>query len=134
MSKCLFPTCKSHPQSNGYCVFHRIYANSTAVKVQLELPKESKKQRSIKAELKKQYPIFLAKPGNKYCKVKYEGCTKIATVVHHVVDRVGEQVFNQKDWLAVCPNCNLMVETNHAKAVKDGFKKSRITKVKKHGV
>lgn len=78
-------------------------------------------------ELKKLYPVFLAKPANKKCKLKMEGCTKIATTVHHVRGRIGEQVFVQKDWLPSCVNCNGKVEEKHAEAAAKGLKKSKFT-------
>lgn len=126
MAECNFPTCKSHAESNGYCVYHRIYSNSVSVKKKKEIPKESAKMKKTKVILKEMYEVFLSKPENKKCNVKIDDqCTKIATVIHHVRGRIGEQVFNQKDWLSSCSNCNIRLENKHALAVEKGVKKSR---------
>lgn len=125
MPQCSFPGCSRHAESNGYCIFHKGYSNSVSVKVPKEIPKKSDKQKDIDKELKKMYPVFLAKPENKYCKVKMEGCTKIATVIHHVRGRIGYQVFEVKDWLPSCPSCNIILESKDAEARAKGVKKSK---------
>ena len=71
------------------------------------------------------YPVFLAKPENKYCKVKMPGCTKIANVIHHVKGRIGDQVFEVKDWLPCCASCNIVLESRDGEARAKGFKKSK---------
>ena len=126
MAECNFPTCKANSQPNGYCVFHRIYSNSVSVKVKKEIPKESAKGKKTKAILKEMYVEFLAKKGNDKCNVKIdENCTKKATVIHHVRGRIGQQVFNTKDWLASCSHCNIELENKDALARELGVKKSK---------
>lgn len=125
MPDCLFPTCSRNADGNGYCIFHKIYSNSAEVKVPKEIAKKSDNQKEIDKELKKLYPIYLSRPENKACKIKMEGCTKKATVVHHTRGRIGDQVFEQKDWLPSCPSCNIVLETRHAESVEKGFKKPR---------
>lgn len=42
---CKFPGCKSHPQTNGYCIGHRIYAGaSTEAKKPYRIPAKSAKK------------------------------------------------------------------------------------------
>jgi hypothetical protein len=101
-------------------------------------PKEDKglKNRSVKLkELFKGYiklvKIFLSRPENVACKINQEGCTKIATCVHHVSGRTGTKLKDEKDWMASCESCNLWVEVNDGKARELGFKKSRLGKVNK---
>lgn len=125
---CNFPTCDRHAESTGYCLFHRMFSNSVAVKVPKEIAKKSGKQKEIDKELKKMYPLFLAKPENKYCKIKMTGCTKIATVIHHVRGRIGDQIFEVKDWLPSCASCNIVLESKDAEARAKGVKKSKFTK------
>lgn len=125
MPNCLFPTCNRNAESNGYCICHKIYSNSVSVKVPREIPKKSSNQKEIDKELKKMYPVFLAKPDNRYCKVKMKGCTKVATVVHHVRGRIGDQVFEVKDWLPSCPHCNIYLESKDKEARDKGVKKSK---------
>ncbi len=126
--KCLFPTCGRHPETNGYCIFHQMYSNSVVIKPPKELPKKSASKKEIDKELKKRYPLFLAKPENKYCKIKMEGCTRIANVVHHVRGRIGDQVFKEEDWLASCPSCNIILESKDQLARDMGVKKTKFNK------
>lgn len=101
-------------------------------------PKEDQKikNRSVKLkELFKGYiklvKIFLARPQNVVCAIGMEGCTKLATCVHHVSGRTGTKLKDEKDWMASCESCNLWVEVNDGEARKRGFKKSRLGKVNK---
>lgn len=94
---CKFPLCKRTAEKNGYCVGHRIYSDTVTVSPPKELPKRSDKQKAIITELKKLYKIFLAKPGNKVCKIKSPVCTKTAVTVNHIRRR-GKNVFNQDKW------------------------------------
>lgn len=102
-------------------------------------PKEDKApaKRSDKlTELFKGYiklvKIFLARPENVVCAIGMEGCTKLATCVHHVSGRTGTKLKDEKDWMASCESCNLWVEVNDGEARKRGFKKSRLGKVNKN--
>lgn len=126
--KCLFPTCGRHPETNGYCIYHKGFSNGVVVKLTKPIPNKSENKKEIDKVLKKRYPVFLSKPENKYCKIKMEGCTKIANVVHHVRGRVGDQVFEEKDWLASCPSCNILLESKDQLARDMGVKKSKFNK------
>ena len=88
------------------------------------IPKRSKKMKSTVAELKKKYAEFLALPENKYCKIKFPGCTKVATVVNHTNGRQGN-VLNEEDFEPSCESCNSKIEKEHAKAQAAGHKKQR---------
>lgn len=118
-----------HPESNKYCVFHQIYANSASVKMPKEVKKESSSMKEVKKELKKLYPLFLAKHPN--CEVRLSPeCTKKATCIHHVHGRLKDNILNQKTWRSACEKCNGWVEDNHMKAELAGMKKSKFTTVK----
>jgi hypothetical protein len=123
MSECLFPTCKSHAQSNGYCIGHRIYASGVSVKVPKALNKISEKRKDINQALRTIYPSFLAKHSK--CEIKSPECTKIATVIHHVEGRLPSKVLDQTTWMASCTRCNIYVEENDGWARDRGFKKSK---------
>lgn len=125
---CNFPGCTVHAESNAYCVFHQGFASGVSVKLKKEVNKESNKMKADKRELKKIYAEYLSQPGNKYCKVKMEGCTKISNVIHHVRGRIGDQVFEIKDWLPSCASCNIVLESKDAEARAKGVKKSKFTK------
>lgn len=99
-------------------------------KVPQPIAKRSVKLVELFKGYKKQVIAFLAKPENKKCKIVMEGCTVIATCVHHVSGRTGEKLTDEKDWLASCQSCNLWVEENDAEAREKGFKKTRLGKVK----
>ena len=94
-----------------------------APKPSKEIPKRSDKQKEIMAELKKLYPIFLAK--HKTCEIDGPECTKIATIIHHTEGRLPSKVMDSTKWVASCAPCNSWVESHHAEAAKRGFKKSK---------
>lgn len=108
---------------------------------QARIPKKPKEYQKIKnrsdklKELFKGYiklvKIFLARPENVVCAIGMEGCTKIATCVHHVSGRTGTKLKDEKDWMASCESCNRWVEENDGEARKRGFKKTRLGKVNK---
>lgn len=127
MTKCLFPGCSRHPTQNGFCVNHKGYSNSTEVKVPKGINKRSEK---MVQEMKDYKPAMIQYlKTHTSCMIKFDGCTKVATCVHHAAGRIGEKLHDQNDWLASCQNCNLQVEINDAEAREKGFKKSRLNKV-----
>lgn len=121
---CNFPLCKRHPQSNGYCIGHSIYASTHEVKPAKAIPKRSEKEKVTIAQLKKEYKQYLSKPGNLKCKIKSPVCIKEATCVNHTNGR-GINVLNQKDWEPCCPPCNDYIEAHHEWAAERGHKKQR---------
>jgi hypothetical protein len=56
-------------------------------------------------------------------------CTGMADGVHHKRGR-GIWLMEVETWMAACNACNLYVEDNHAWAVDNGFKESRLNKYK----
>jgi hypothetical protein len=103
---------------------HQVYAGTVvAPKIAPPLKKESEKTKSVKTELKKLYPIFLAK--HPKCQLKMEGCTIKSTCIHHTEGRGVNEVKNEKTWKASCTSCNRVVEEKHAEAEKKGLKVSR---------
>ena len=123
---CQFPGCTVHPQPNSYCVFHQNYASSVSVKPKKEIPKRSDKMKETMKELKKLYPVFLAKHPN--CEVKLSPkCTKKATCIHHKNGRLKENILNVETFMASCETCNLYVETHSALAKEKGVKSSKFT-------
>ena len=121
MSECLFPTCSGFAQTNGYCIHHRIYANSAVVKTPKPVNKRGDIQKEIVKQLKEKYPLYLAKKKFK-CEVKTPECTKAATCVHHTKGRHRSVVLDEQFWMASCERCNSWVEANHAEAEAMGAK------------
>lgn len=142
MPECQFPLCTRNAEKNGYCVGHRIYANNTpapkedknsAPKKKAFQPPIKKRSEKMKDEMKgykKQLKAFLSKPENIVCKIQMEGCTKLATVVHHTAGRTGKKLKDESDWLPSCAGCNIKVEANDGEARDKGFLKTKLTKVK----
>ena len=98
--------------------------------VRQPINRESVKMKATKKDLKKEYPKFLK--SHPFCELKISPeCTKIATVIHHVRGRIGEQVHRQEDWMASCPACNSHVENKDAEAREKGLKKSKFNAGKK---
>jgi hypothetical protein len=95
------------------------------------LNKRSEKLKELFKGYIKLVKIFLARPENVTCQIDMEGCTKIATCVHHVSGRTRTKLKDEKDWMASCESCNLWVEVNDGKARELGFKKSRLGKINK---
>lgn len=119
--KCTRPT----PDKVDFCIQHsKMMGIEKPKKEPKPIAKKSDNQKSIDKELKKLYPIFLAEPENERCAVKQKGCLGKATVVHHVRGRIGEQVFETKDWMPSCIWCNMSLE-NDPKAKEKGLKKSK---------
>lgn len=122
---CLFPLCTVHAESNGYCFHHAIYANSVAVKMPKPVKKESSSMKEVKKELKKLYPLFLAK--HPLCNIKSPVCTRVATCINHTKGR-GCNVLNVEDFESSCTACNLFIEENHEWARIRNHKKPRHNK------
>lgn len=119
MTKCVFPNC-SFTGSPEYCFRHKEKGIKQPNKPK-PIKKVSDREKARKAELKKMYPVFLSKPENALCGLKLKGCLGKATVIHHLRGRIGDQVFEVKDWMASCIWCNIQVE-NDPKAIEKGLK------------
>lgn len=70
--------------------------------------------------------IFLA--AHPKCQAKLEGCTQVATDVHHMAGRTGSLFLDESQWLPVCRACHSYIETHPDFAKEKGFSKSRLTK------
>jgi len=123
MAKCKSLLCPFEG-SPEYCFRHKPKGQPKEVKPKKPIAKKSDKQKEIDKELKKLYPVFLALPENKHCQLKLKGCLGKANVVHHVRSRIGQQVFEVKDWLPSCSFCNNALE-NDPLAYEKGLKKSK---------
>lgn len=139
---CAFPGCCRAADRGGklYCVFHREYSGfetesgeslpeqKTAAKSKKLPPVRSKGMKAKMPGYKKKVKEFLDKPEHRYCQLQLHGCGGLAVTVHHVKGRVGEQLMNEKDWMASCAQCNNWVEENDGDARELGLKKSRHAK------
>lgn len=121
---CRFPLCFRHPEHDGYCASHKIYSDVKVEKPKYVIPKRSEKLKGEMKEYKKEVVEFLARPENKYCRIKAEGCQKLAVTVNHKRRR-GKNLRNQKDWEPSCYPCNSWCESNDFEARQNGHLKSK---------
>jgi hypothetical protein len=77
------------------------------------------------AEYKPLRDAFLAE--NKECEVRYDGCTKKATEVHHMAGRTNKMLCDVQYFLPICRSCHRKVTDDSAGAIENGFSKRRIT-------
>lgn len=122
---CIAFNCSAPAPEGKYCTLHQKHNSSSSgpVKVQKEIPKETKKTRSIKSQLKELYPVFLKKK-NFRCEVRTSVCTRTAEVVHHTAGRGKDVILDQKTWRACCVACNGRIES-HPEEGTPGSKVSR---------
>lgn len=125
---CAFPNCNINAlPGKQYCIGHNKMFGTTTMAKPESVKKISDKMKLTKQELRKRVAAFLARPENKYCKIKFPGCTKIATVVNHTNGRHGN-ILNEDDFEASCENCNGRIESDHSEAAAEGHKKQRHNK------
>lgn len=71
---------------------------------------------------------FLTK--NPYCQAKLQGCSAIATDVHHMKGR-GVYYLDQSTWIGLCRACHQYIELHPKEAKELGFSDERLTTIKK---
>lgn len=59
------------------------------------------------------------------CNARLEGCTRVATDVHHKAGR-GENHLNLSTWLAVCRSCHQYIELHPQDAKELGLSENRL--------
>lgn len=94
-------------------------------------PKKKIKARSKKrAKQERQYRPVRRKflEANAVCQLKYDGCTTIATEIHHAAGRQGAKLLDLADFKAACRSCHQKAENNPKMAKKTGGSKSRLSK------
>jgi 5-methylcytosine-specific restriction endonuclease McrA len=117
MSTCAWPTCNDVATHGEYCFMHyRVYGTKAPKPATAPIPKKSAKAKVEDAALSKLVKELLAKPENKYCKIKIDGCTKIATTMNHTKRRFKGSKLNPKYLEPACSNCNLQIENKDKEA------------------
>jgi hypothetical protein len=66
---------------------------------------------------------FLIK--NPYCQAKLQGCSAIATDVHHKKGR-GSYYLDQNTWIGLCRACHQWITDHNSDAIKMGLSVSRL--------
>lgn len=64
---------------------------------------------------------------NELCQAGLEGCTIMATTIHHRRGRIQDRLTDVKDFLGCCFSCHELIEHSPEMAKEKGFSKSRLT-------
>lgn len=123
MPECSFPNCKNFT-AGTYCIGHAKMMGSERVKETKPIPVRSEKMKSEMKGYKKEAAQFLKE--NPKCQVS--GCTKKSEHVHHKAGRIGKNLTDKKNWLAVCPQHHTKIETDVIWAKENGYSISRLSK------
>ena len=69
-------------------------------------PKSSKQQKKDAA-----YSVLRAQylKNNPHCQARIQGCTLVATDIHHVNGRVGELMLDDSQFIGVCRSCHTFI-------------------------
>jgi len=120
---CKFPGCKRHPEKNGFCVGHRIYADA---KISSEKPKQIAPRSEKLKEFQKEYVKIVKEllKENNVCELRTPDCTGIAQGLHHMKGR-GANLLNRKYLKRSCNRCNLYVELHPQYALDHGLSISK---------
>lgn len=86
----------------------------------------SEKQKKRLAEYRIVRDAYMA--NHKWCEAKLNGCTSIATDLHHKAGKVGKLLTDSRYFCALCRNCHSYLEVNPAEAKKLGFSLDRLDK------
>lgn len=87
------------------------------------LNKTSKKKQKANTDYVKERKAWL--PLHPYCEAKLNGCTLLATEVHHKQGRTGELLLNTDKWLAVCHSCHEKITECSQEAIQLGLSLKR---------
>lgn len=94
---------------------------------QKKLRKPVRKVSKKRAKENKKYSVlrkqFLE---DKMCEAGLEGCTGVATEVHHSRGRIGDNFLDTSTWKAVCRTCHCRIEKNVLEAKEKGLSESRL--------
>jgi hypothetical protein len=88
-------------------------------------PRSQKRSKEEKLYSAKRLLFLLEFP---MCQANIQGvCKGQATEVHHKKGRIGNDLLDETNWLALCHNCHEYVENNREFAMEKGYSIKRIT-------
>lgn len=88
-------------------------------------PRSQKRSKEEKLYSAKRVLFLLDFP---MCQANIQGvCKGQATEVHHKKGRIGNDLLDETNWLALCHNCHEYVENNREFAMEKGYSIKRIT-------
>jgi hypothetical protein len=119
---CNNPACSNYQRYARYCG----HLNYSIPKVK-EVNKISDNQKETLKEYKKVRSVFLKE--HPTCQAQLEGCKGKATEIHHRAGKASRELYLEtKLFLAVCPSCHKIIETNPLFSKQKGFSVSRLSK------
>jgi hypothetical protein len=65
------------------------------------------------------------------CEMQMEGCTGIATELHHAAGRENARLLDVEDFKSACHSCHRKATDNSREAIADGHSKTRLGKPKR---
>lgn len=117
---CQVKTCRNYGR---YCRLHL----QDVVKEKKPIVKMSNDRKAMEKEYQKLRKEFLRQ--NPFCSVK--GCGQPATDIHHSKGRVGSDLLDVKNFVALCRKHHQYFEIRPLEAKEKGISKSRLQKVEK---
>ena len=117
---------KNH-NGNKYC--RQCWLRDNSAPLPKKLPKPIKPKSDKKSIQDQLYTVlrnkFFQDDNNKSCKARLEGCTLVASDVHHMKGR-GEYQNDVSTWIALCRSCHNYVETHPEEAKKLNLSTNRL--------
>lgn len=95
-----------------------------ATKPRTEINKVSTQQEKINRAYGILRGQFLS--NHKYCAAQLDGCSNIATTVHHPGGRIGDKMLDDSKFVPLCVICHSYLETHPVEAKSLGFSESRL--------
>ena len=122
--KCEWPTCRSEATNGDMCYMHwKTYGGGTKPKEAKPLPKKSETRKVEEKDYRKIVAEMLA--DSKECELKFDGCTKVATGLHHQRKRAGKNYLDKRYLKRSCDSCNLFCELHPLAAIASGASVSK---------
>lgn len=104
--------------------------NTTPIKKDTSyvIPKVTKKQAQRNTQYLKQRGLYLL--AHPYCVIIAEGCTYIASTIHHGFGRIGDNLTDETGFVECCMSCHQKCEKEPLWAKENGFSFERLKTTK----
>lgn len=103
-----------------YCRLHNVQTVKPAKPVNKESDSMKESMKVYKKESKKYITL------HPKCEVK--GCNKVSECIHHRAGRIGDNLTDSKNFMAVCLDCHRWIEEHPKEAKGLGYSVSRLEK------
>lgn len=120
------------PLISGRCRNH-YWAYRKSLKPKQRILRPVKRIKSVSGNQVLMNRLYLRERANfmlkhEVCQCGIPGCTIKSTDIHHKAGRVGKNLYDPENFLAVCRNCHNYIEMNPLWAKETGYSLSRIKK------